>query len=156
ELDLDRFQMAVDDGRRALTVGDAQRAADTLRAGLALWRGAPLMDFAYEAFAQAPIARLEELRLAAVEERVAAGLALGRHEQLVGEMTALVRQNPLRERLRMQLMLALYRCGRQAEALDVYQEYRRGLSEELGIDPSPRLQQWEAAILARDPELELE
>jgi YVTN family beta-propeller protein len=154
ELDLDRFQTVVEEGRRALDIGDPERAADTLRAGLALWRGEPLADFAYEAFAQAPIAQLEELRLGAVEDRIDADLALGRHERLVGELAALVKQNRLRERLRMQLMLALYRCGRQAEALDVYQEYRRGLAEELGLDPSPRLQRLEAAILERDPSLD--
>ena len=132
-----------------------QRASESLRVGLAMWRGPPLADFAYEAFAQAPIAQLEELRLGAVEDRVEADLALGRHEQLVGELAALVKQNPLRERLRMQLMLALYRCGRQAEALDVYQEYRRGLAEELGLDPSSRLRQLQTAILACDPSLEL-
>jgi DNA-binding SARP family transcriptional activator len=112
ELDLDRFQTMVEDGRRALARDDPQLAADTLRTGLALWRGPPLADLAYEPFAQAPIAQLEELRLAAVEDRIEADLALGRHEQLVGELAALVKQNPLRERLRMQLMLALYRCGR--------------------------------------------
>jgi YVTN family beta-propeller protein len=154
ELDLDRFQTIVQSGRQALLTGDPQRAADTLRAGLALWRGLPLADFAYEPFAQAPIAELTELRLGAVADRVDADLALGRHEQLVGELAALVKQNPLRERLRMQLMLALYRCGRQGEALDVYQEYRRGLAEELGLDPGPRLQRLEAAILERDPSLD--
>ena len=155
ELDLDRFRVMVEEGRRALAAGDAQRASESLRVGLAMWRGAPLADFAYEAFAQAPIAQLEELRLGAVEDRVEADLALGQHEQLVGELAALVKQNPLRERLRMQLMLALYRCGRQAEALDVYQEYRRGLAEELGLDPSSRLRQLQTAILACDPSLEL-
>ena len=154
ELDLDRFLEVVEVGRRALASGDAQQAAGALRAGLELWRGPPLADFAYEAFAQAPIAQLEELRLGAVEDRVEADLALGRHQQLIGELAALVKQNPLRERLRTQLMLALYRCGRQAEALDAYQEYRRGLAEELGLDPSPRLQQLQAAVLARDPSLE--
>ena len=155
ELDLDRFQVVVEEGRQALAGGDAHRAAEALRAGLAMWRGPPLADFAYEAFAQAPIAELEELRLGVIEDRVEADLALGRHEQLVGELAAVVKQNPSRERLRMELMLALYRCGRQAEALDVYQEYRRGLAEELGLDPSPRLQQLQTAILARDPSLEL-
>ena len=116
--------------------------------GLALWRGPPLADFTYEAFAQAAIAQLEELHLEAVEERVEADLALGRHDQLVGELTAVVERNPLRERLRAQLMLALYRCGRQAEALEVYQEFRRGLSEQLGLEPGPSLQQLEA----RDPQ----
>jgi YVTN family beta-propeller protein len=155
ELDLDRFRAVAEEGRRALAAGDPERAADKLRMGLELWRGPPLADFAYEAFAQVPIAELEELRLAAVEDRVEADLALGRHEQLVGELGALVKHNRLRERLRMQLMLALYRCGRQAEALDVYQEYRRGLADELGLDPSPRIQQLETAILARDPALDL-
>jgi YVTN family beta-propeller protein len=155
ELDLDRFQAVVEAGRQALAQGDPVRASQSLRAGLGLWRGPPLADFTYEAFAQAPIAKLEELRLSAIEDCVEADLALGRHEQLVGELTAMVKQNPLRERLRMQLMLALYRCGRQAEALDVYQEFRRGLAEELGLDPSQRMQQLEAAILARDPSLEL-
>jgi YVTN family beta-propeller protein len=155
ELDLDRFQGMVEEGRQALARGDAQRAAEAWRAGLAMWRGPPLADFAYEAFAQAPIAQLEELRLGVVEDRIEADLALARHEQLVGELAALVKQSPLRERLRMQLMLALYRCGRQAEALDVYQEYRRGLAEELGLDPSPRLRELQTAILARDPSLEL-
>jgi peptide/nickel transport system substrate-binding protein len=155
ELDLDRFQGMVEEGRQALARGDARRAAEMLRAGLAMWRGPPLADFTFDAFAQAPIAQLEELRLGAVEDRVEADLALGRHEQLVGELAALVKQNPLRERLRMQLMLAFYRCGRQAEALDVYQEYRRGLAEELGLDPSPRLQQLQTAVLASDPSLEL-
>lgn len=155
ELDLDRFQALVEAGRQALAMGDSQRASDTLGAGLALWRGPALADFAYEAFAQGSIAQLEELRLSAVEDRIEADLALGREKQLVGELTALVRQNPLRERPRMQLMLTLYRCGRQAEALDVFQEYRRGLAEELGLDPSPRLRHLESAILARDPSLDL-
>jgi YVTN family beta-propeller protein len=155
ELDLERFRSVVEEGRQALAAGDPAQAAERLRAGLALWRGPPLADFTYETFAQAPIADLEELRLGAVEARIEADLALGRHDQLVGELAALVRQNPLRERLRMQLMLALYRCGREAEALDAYQEYRRGLGEELGLDPSPRLQELETAILHRDPWLEL-
>jgi peptide/nickel transport system substrate-binding protein len=154
ELDLDRFQAVVEGGRRALAMGEVREAAEALRAGLALWRGPPLSDFAYEAFAQAPIAQLEELRLGAVEDRVEADLALGCHEELVGELAALVKQNPLRERIRAQLMLALYRCGRQAEALDVYQEYRHDLAEELGLDPSSRLQQLETAILTGDPSLD--
>jgi DNA-binding SARP family transcriptional activator len=153
ETDLDRFRGLVEEGRGALAAGDPDRAASLLRAALALWRGPPLADFSYQAFAQQAIAELEEIRLAALEERVEADLALGRHEQLVGELAALVRREPLRERLRMQLMLALYRCGRQAEALEVYQEFQRGLAEELGLDPSARLQQLEAAILARDPSL---
>ncbi|MBV8221269.1 MAG: AfsR/SARP family transcriptional regulator, partial [Solirubrobacterales bacterium] len=155
DLDLDRFTGMVEQGRQALAAGDPEEAARILGAGLALWRGPPLADFRYEAFAQAPIARLEELRLAAIEERVEADLALGRHEQLVGELTALIEGNLLRERLRAQLMLALYRSGRQAEALEVYQEFRQGLSEQLGLDPGPGLQRLEVAILNRDPRLEL-
>jgi DNA-binding SARP family transcriptional activator len=139
QLDADCFRDLLEQGRRALAADDAEGAAQTLRAALKLWRGPPLADFTYEAFAQRQIAELEELRLGAIEDRIEADLALGRHDQLVGELRGLAGQHPLRERLRMQLMLALYRCGRQAEALDAYQEYRRGLSEELGLDPSQRL-----------------
>jgi YVTN family beta-propeller protein len=154
ELDLDRFRELLEQGRRALAGGDPENAAEMLRTGLKLWRGPPLADLSYEAFAQGAIAELEELRLAAIEDRVDADLALGRHEQVVAELTALVEQNPLRERLRMQLMLALYRCGREPQALDIYQEYRRGLAAELGLDPSPRLRQLESAILAADRSLD--
>jgi YVTN family beta-propeller protein len=154
ELDLDRFRALIEEGRQALAAAEPERAAAILRTGLALWRGPPLADFTYEPFAQGVIAQLEELHLSAVEERVEADLALGRHHDLVGELTALVERNPLRERLRAQLMLALYRCGRQAEALAVYQEFRRALSEQLGLDPGPGLQQLEVSILNRDGSLE--
>jgi YVTN family beta-propeller protein len=154
ELDLDRFRAAVEEGRDALSSGDAAKAAAVLRDGLALWRGPPLADFAYEAFAQAAIAQLEDLHLSALEERVDADLALGRQRDLVGELTSIVQQNPLRERVRAQLMLALYRSDRQAEALQVYQEFRRALSEQLGLDPSPGLQQLEVALLNRDASLQ--
>ena len=140
ELDLDRFRGLVEQGRDALAAGDPATAASVLRAGLGLWRGPPLADLGYEAFAQPAIAQLEELQLDALEERVEADLALGRDRELVGELRALVERHPLRERLRGQLMLALYRCGRQAEALEVYQEFRRALSEQLGLDPGPGLQ----------------
>ena len=128
-------------------VGAAPRA-------LSLWRGPALADFAYESFAQAAIARLEEIRLAAVELRIDADLALGRHDELVGELEALVAEHPLRERLREYLMTALYRSGRQAEALDAYQDARRALVDELGIEPSPALQELERAILRQDPALD--
>jgi YVTN family beta-propeller protein len=154
ELDLDLFRGLVEEGRRTLASGDAARAAGLLRDALALWRGPPLADLTYEAFAQRPIVELEELHLGAMEERAEADLALGRHEQLIGELRALVDENPLRERLRGQLMLALYRCGREAEALEIYQAFRRGLAEELGLDPSLRLQRLEAAILERDRSLD--
>lgn len=144
ELDLHRFERLVAEGGPALTEA------------LSLWRGPALADFAYEPFAQAEIARLEELRLAALEQRLEADLALGRHGELVGELEALVAEHPLRERLRGQLMLALYRSGRQAEALDVYRETRRVLVDELGIEPSPTLQELERSILRHDPGLQPE
>ena len=122
-----------------------------LREALGLWRGPPLADFAFDSFAQEEIARLEELRLAAIEERIDADLALGRQADLVAELEALVAHHPLRERLRGQLMLALYRSGRQAEALQVYQDARHVLVEELGLEPGRALQQLEQAILRQDP-----
>jgi DNA-binding SARP family transcriptional activator len=127
ELDLERFREMAAHGHEALASGDPARAARGLREALGLWRGRPLADFAYEPFAQAAIARLEELRLVAVEDRVEADLALDRARELIGELRDLVARHPLRERLRGQLMLALYRSGRQAEALEAYQEFRRGL-----------------------------
>jgi peptide/nickel transport system substrate-binding protein len=155
ELDVDRFRGLVEQGRHALALGKAEHAAGVLRAGLDLWRGPALADFAYEPFAQAAIAQAEELRLAAIEERVEADLALGRHGELVAELQALVEQHPLRERARGQLMLALYRCGRQAEALQAYQDYRKAMAEQLGLDPSPALRQLEESILKRDRSLDL-
>jgi YVTN family beta-propeller protein len=155
ELDLDRFRALVDQGRQALAVGDPATAATRLRDALGLWRGPALADLGYEAFAQPAIAQLEELRLAALEDRIEADLALGLDRDLVGELSALIEQNPLRERLRGQLMVALYRCGRQAEALEVYQQYRRALSHELGLEPGPSLRELEASILSRDPKLDL-
>jgi DNA-binding SARP family transcriptional activator len=154
ELDLHRFERLVEEARGTLAAGDAGRAADTLREALALWRGPPLADFAYEPFAQAEITRLEELRLVALERRIEADLVLGRHAELVGELEALIPKHPLRERLRAQLMIALYRSGRQAEALEAYQEARRALVDELGIDPSQSLQELEKAILRQDHALE--
>jgi DNA-binding SARP family transcriptional activator len=156
ELDLHRFERLVDEGRSLLARGLAADASGRLRDALSLWRGPALADFAYESFAQAAIARLEEIRLAAVELRIDADLALGRHDELVGELEALVAEHPLRERLRRYLMTALYRSGRQAEALDAYQNARRALVDELGIEPSPALQELEKAILRQDPSLDVE
>ena len=153
ELDLDRFERLVDEGRSLLARGLAADASVRLRDALSLWRGPALADFVYESFAQSAIARLEEIRLAAVELRIDADLALGRHAELVGELEALVAEHPLRERLRRCLMTALYQSGRQAEALDAYQEARRALVDELGIDPSPALQELERAILRQEPAL---
>jgi DNA-binding SARP family transcriptional activator/tetratricopeptide (TPR) repeat protein len=141
ELDLERFQELTSEGND--------------REALALWRGSPLADFAFEPFAQAEIARLGELRLAALEQGVDVDLAAGRHTALVGELEALVAEHPLRERLRGQLMLALYRSERQAEALAVYQEGRRLLSEELGLEPGAPLRELERAILRHEPALDL-
>jgi DNA-binding SARP family transcriptional activator len=133
ELDLDRFNDQVADGRRALAAGDPARAAAAFGAALDLWHGPPLSDFTYDEFAKADIERLEGLRLAALIERIDADLQLGRHNALVSELEALVAEHPLQERLRGQLMLALYGTGRQAEALEVYQSTRRALVDELGI-----------------------
>jgi len=154
QLDLDRFEQLAAEGRSALESDDPQLAARRLREGLALWRGPPLADLAYESFAQAAIGRLEEERLATLEDRIDADLALGRHAALVGELEALVAEHPLRERLQGQLMLALYRSGRQADALERYQRARRGLVDELGIEPGPALKELERAILAHDPALD--
>jgi DNA-binding SARP family transcriptional activator len=155
ELDLDRFDELVERGRSALAASDPEAASTSLRQGLALWRGPPFADFRYSEFAQAEIARLEERRLAVLEDRIEADLALGRHADVVSELEALVHEHPLRERLRTQLMLALYRSGRQAEALDVYQDTRRALTEELGIEPSQELRELQQAILRQDPALSL-
>ena len=153
-LDAHRFERLLGEGRRALDAGEPKEAATTLRQALALWRGAALSEFAYEAFAQDAIARLEELRLTAIEERIEADLALGHHVGLAGELEALVGRQPLRERLRGQHMLTLYRCGRQAEALQEYQRARRLLVQELGLEPGAALQRLERAILAQDPSLD--
>ena len=138
--------------RSQRAIPDVRRAA--LHNALGLWRGPALAEFAFEPFAQAEIGRLESLRLAAVEERIEADLALGRHADLIGELEALVAENPYRERLRGQLMLALYRSGRQAEALDAYRNARRALVDELGIEPSAALQRLEKSILVQDESLD--
>ena len=156
ELDLHRFERLVDEARGLLARGLGSDASERLRDALALWRGPALADFVYESFAQPAIARLEEIRLAAVELRVDADLALGRHDEVVAELEALVAEHPLREHLRMFLMTALYRAGRQANALDVYQGARRALVDELGIEPSPALQKLERAILRQDPALDVD
>jgi YVTN family beta-propeller protein len=152
-IDLGRFESLVAEGSAALAAGDAGRASQQLREALDLWRGEPLADLDSVGFVQIERVRLEELRLSAVEERLDADLALGRHAELVAELHALVREHPLRERLRAQLMLALYRSGRQAEALDVYQQGRRLLAQELGLEPGEGLKRLEHAILEQDPAL---
>jgi DNA-binding SARP family transcriptional activator len=154
QLDLHRFEQLLSDGSRAFAAGDPSAAVATLHEALALWRGPALADFAYESFAQAAIARLEELRVHALELRIEAQLDLGLHARVVAELEELVAANPLRERLREQLMLALYRDGRQAEALEIYRRTREELVAELGIEPGPALQKLQQAILRQDPSLD--
>jgi predicted ATPase len=154
DLDAERFRRLVDDGREALDRGSPSVAARLLREALALWRGPVLADLSFEPSLEQETAALEELRLTAIELRIDADLALGRHADLIAELTALIREQPLRERLRGQLMLALYRAGRQAEALAAYRETRESLVEELGIEPGTPLQELERAILVQDPSLE--
>jgi YVTN family beta-propeller protein len=153
ELDLDRFEELVREGGEALERGPPADAAARLREALALWRGSALADVAYEPFAQGEIARLEERRTVALERRIDADLALGRHADLVAELEGLVAEQPLRERLHGQLMIALYRCGRQADALEAYQRARGALLDELGVEPGPTLRDLQAAILRQDPQL---
>jgi YVTN family beta-propeller protein len=154
-LDLRRFERLSEQGKGALAAGDAEAAATTLGEALTLWRGHALAEFDSMPFALAESLRLEELRTSAIEARVEADLVLGRHAALLSELETLVAEHPHRERLSAYLMLALYRSGRQAEALDVYQRTRRALVDELGIEPGTMLQQLERAILNHDPSLEL-
>ncbi len=154
QLDLHRFETAVLEARAALDAGQAGKAADTLREALSLWRGPALAEFASEPFAQSEQARLEDLRMYAVEGLFEAELELGHHRAAVGELEALIAQHPLRERLRAQHMLALYRSGRHAEALTSYQTFRRTLAKELGLEPSASLRELERQMLQQDPTLE--
>ncbi len=153
DVDAARFEQLVAKGRRLLEEGEMALASTVLGEALRLRRGEPLTEFAYVGFADAERAHLAELTLVAIETRAEADLALGRHGELVGELEALCREHPLRERLWELLMLALYRAGRQAEALRAYTEARNRLVDELGIDPGPALRELEARILAQDPSL---
>jgi ABC-type transport system substrate-binding protein/DNA-binding SARP family transcriptional activator len=154
QVDLVRFERLVQAGQRLLADGHASRAAGQLREALALWRGDPLAEFRAEPFARDAITRLESLRDAAAEDRIDADLALGQHARVVSELEAVVASQPLHERPYQQLMVALYRCGRQADALAVYRKARRTLAEELGIEPGQPLQRLERAILQQDPSLD--
>jgi DNA-binding SARP family transcriptional activator len=156
QLDLSVFERLSAQGTEALEAGDAGGAADVLRQALDLWRGAALADLSYESFARASIERLEEIRLVALEQRIDADLALGRHHELVGELLERVTEHPLRERLHAQLMLALYRSGRQPESLEAYRRAHAALVEDFGIEPSAALRLLERQILEQDPALELE
>jgi class 3 adenylate cyclase len=153
ELDAEVFAERLREGRRALEEGDAARASVLLAGALSLWRGLPLADVAFEDFAQAEIRHLEELRLVATETRIDADLQLGRDAELIAELEGLVAEQPTRERLVGQLMAALYRAGRQADALDVYQRTRTYLASELGLEPGPVLRSLQDQILGQDPAL---
>jgi DNA-binding SARP family transcriptional activator len=151
QLDLHRFERLTEEAAR----GDARLAVELLREALDLWRGGPLADLAYEPFARTATERLEEIRLAALEQRIEAELALARHAEVTPELEQLVAEHPFRERFRGQLMLALYRSGRQTEALEVYRKTREALTEEFGIEPTAALRELERAILAQDRSLDL-
>jgi branched-chain amino acid transport system substrate-binding protein len=153
QLDVLRFEQLVSRGRTEFAAGRPQEAADAFAEALALWRGPALANVRNEAFASEPIRRLEELRVAAIEDHLDARLALGRHSEAVAELEALVAEHPLRERLRGQLMLALYRSGRQAEALEAFATGRRTLVDELGIEPAEALRTLHQRILEQDPSL---
>ncbi|MBV8988659.1 MAG: winged helix-turn-helix domain-containing protein, partial [Solirubrobacterales bacterium] len=154
DLDVVRFEQLLAQARAAVA-SDPALAAERLSKALGLWRGQALADFTYESFASADIARLEEMRLSAVEDRLECELALGRHAEVAAELEGLVAQHPLRERLAGQLMLALYRCGRQAEASRVFQSARQALVDEWGMEPGPPLRQLLQRVLEHDPELAL-
>ncbi|MDX6474928.1 MAG: hypothetical protein QOH95_439, partial [Gaiellaceae bacterium] len=156
QVDATRFERLVDQARESLAAGMPEVAEQLLEQANTLWRGAPLADLAPESFAQSEIARLEELRLTATECSVEAALALGRHRELASTLETLVNRHPLRETLRAQLMLSLYRSGRQADALAAYQAARAYLRDEVGLEPSPALQRLEQAILLQDPALDPE
>ncbi len=151
ELDADRFERLYKAGRAALDGGRADDAVALLTQAMALWRGPPLADFTYEPFAQGAIARLDELRLNAREELIEAQLAAGHHEQVVSELEFLIREHPFRERPRGQLMLALYRCGRQAQALEAFQEARRTWSKSLRSSRETRYASSSRRSCARTP-----
>jgi DNA-binding SARP family transcriptional activator len=152
-IDAHRFERLVAEGSSALSAGEPDAALEALEAALSLWRGPPLADLAYEPFVQQEAAHLEELRVTALEQLVEAKLVLGRHAEVIGQLEQLVSEHPYRENMRAQLMLALYRSDRQADALQAYQDARRKLVDELGIEPGERLRELERAVLAQDPAL---
>jgi DNA-binding SARP family transcriptional activator len=156
QLDLNRFERGTETASQALADGRADHAALLLREALALWRGTPLADLAAEPFAAAAAERLEDIRLAALEQRIDVDIALGRHGELVAELEHLVAEHPFREAFRRQLMLVLYRSGRQADALEVYRRTRQALTDEFGIEPTPALRDLERAILTQDSSLDIE
>src|SRR5438105_10341432 len=155
ELDVLHLRRLLASARERAAAGELQAAAEPLCEALALWRGPTLAGLLLESHGRDEVAQLDELRATALVDRIDCDLALGRHEDVLGELRVLVGEHPLRERLRAQLMLALYRADRQAEALDAYRQARKVLVEELGIEPSPPLQRLQKRVLAQDPALEL-
>ena len=153
ELDAERFERLVEEGRIELTAGRPQQTVRLIRRGMAMWRGPPLANLADEPFAAGEIARLEERRVAAIELGVEARLEVGHHVELVAELQRLVDEHPGRERFACQLMLALYRCGRQAESLEIYSRARAALIDSVGLEPGPELRELQAAILRQDESL---
>ena len=153
ELDVSRLRQLLARARERASAGELEAAAELLREALGLWRGPTLAGLLLESRGRDEIAQLDEFRLTALMDRIDCDIALGRHEQVLGELSLLVREHPLRERLRAQQMLALYRAERQAEALDAYAEARRTLVDDLGIEPSEALQRLQQAILRHDPSL---
>jgi DNA-binding SARP family transcriptional activator/streptogramin lyase len=153
-LDASRMRALVAEAQELVAKGEPERAAERFQEALALWRGPTLAGLQLESRGRDEVAQLDELRLTTLMDRIDCDLALGRHEQALGELGVLVREHPLRERLRAQQMLALYRAGRQADALEAYAEARRTLVDDLGIEPSEALQRLQQAILRHDPSLE--
>src|SRR5919198_1474173 len=153
-LDADRMRSLVAEARERMADGESEAASRLLQDALALWRGPTLAGLALESFGRDEVAQLDELRVTVLMDRIDCDLAQGRHEQVLGELHVLVGEHPLRERLRAQQMLALYRADRQADALDVYQQAQHDLMDELGIEPSESLQRLQQAILRHDPALE--
>src|SRR5204862_2450723 len=155
ELDAAHLRQLLANAHECAVAGELEAAGELLREALALWRGPALAGLLLESHGRDEVAQLDELRLTALMDRIDGDLALGRHEAALSELQVLVGEHPLRERLRAQLMLALYRADRQAEALEAYQQAREVLVEELGIEPSPALQRLQKGILAQDPALDL-
>ena len=153
-LDADRMRGLVAVARERMADGESEAASRLLEEALAFWRGPTLAGLALESFGRDEVVQLDELRLTVLMDRIDCDLAQGRHEQVLGELQVLVREHPLRERLRAQQMLALYRADRQADALDAYQQARHDLMDELGIEPSESLQRLQQAILRHDLALE--
>ena len=153
-LDASRLRRLVGEAREQMDAGDVEAASGLLQKALALWRGPTLAGLPLESLGRDEVAELDELRLSALMDRIDCDLAQGGHEQVVGELQVLVREHPLRERLRAQQMLALYRSDRQVDALDAYQQARHTLIDELGIEPSESLQRLQQGILRHDPALE--